>query len=127
MLTIDKVGMFHIGIDALCVNKNSIGIIGEREELSSLTFLAKITHAGVHDVAPLLVFPSILQMQLLEVGRVMPTVTVLVHVHEILLIMCQHLGAQVVVEMDVAHGVALGFKPTIGVEVEQQSRFIVGF
>ena len=84
--------------------------------LAATAMLADERDSGTEHVVFRLVNPTVLQVVLQDVGHVLETV----HVHVVgtpsVLVMGEHLGGELVVEVDIARGV--GFQLAVGVAIE---------
>lgn len=126
VLGVEQYGMLHVGLVAAAVHQGAEGHVGGRKQLAALAALVHQPHAGMHDVAPAHVFPSVLEVQLAHGGRVVPQVAVGIVVGEVLLVVRQQLGAEVVVQVQVGHQVALGLQEAVAVEVQRQALLVLG-
>ena len=126
VVAVEQESMLHVAVEAVRFNKHTVGGGAEILHLSSLAVLMQIAESGMHDVVPFLVFPTVLQVQLFHRRRVVPAVAVLVHVHEILLIVRQHLRAEMVVQVHVTHHVGFALEAAVAINIDLQGGIILG-
>ena len=126
MLVIQQHSVLHIGLIAVCIELHTERIVQNTPHLSSLAVLTHHAHTTVKDIAAVHILPPVLHMPLADSGRIMPAVLVPVVVHPIFLAVQQQLGAQVLVQMQVDHRIALGLQAAVGIKVHIHPRFSVG-
>ena len=64
MLAVEQQGVLHVGVGTVGVDKHTVGVCAVRQQLSALALLLQVAYAGVHYIASPLVFPAVLQVQL---------------------------------------------------------------
>ena len=127
VLPIQQVGMLHIGLQCVSREVDPRPVSHHLAHHTAHAFLVEKSDASMHDIAAATVLPAVLHMQLLHSGHVNPPIAIHVMVHPVLLIMSQHFGAQVFIQMNIAHQIALTLGTTVAIEVDEQALFLVGF
>ena len=125
VFVVQKVGVLHIGLATLCIEQDAERV-GNRQHLAALALLLQVADTGVHYIATLGIFPAILQVQLPDCGRVVPQVAVIIVMAEVVLIVCQQDGAQVLAQMPVDCGIEFGLEAAVAVQVYLHRRGIFG-
>ena len=125
VFVVQKVGVLHIGLATLCIEQDAEGV-GNRQHLAALALLLQVADTSVHYIATLGIFPAILQVQLPDCGRVVPQVAVIIVMAEVVLIVCQQDGAQVLAQMPVDCGIEFGLEAAVAVQVYLHRRGIFG-
>ena len=95
--------------------------------LPAVALLLHQADAAVEHVVVALPLPAVLQVPLAHVGLVQEAVVVDVVVAELVLVVSQHLGTQLAVQMDVGIGVGLYAASAVAVKVHRHALVGVGF
>lgn len=123
---VEQVGMLHVDFHTAVVDQGAVGDSNVFDQLAPLAVLIEEIDTGMHDVASALVFPAVGEVDLPQGRGVVPKVAVGIVVGKVLLVVGKEFGAEVGVEVDVAHEVTLGLEAAVAIEVQRQAGFFVG-
>ena len=126
VLRIEDEGMLHVALIAVCLDTNLVKMMYVRSSMVCLSTLALLLHHAdttVEDVIVALPLPAVLQVPLAYIRLVLETVLVHVVMTELVLIVCQDLGAQLVVQMDV--GISIDLQTTLRITKQVDSHALV--